>query len=299
MTYHEPVLLKEVLSYLNVVPNGKYIDCTLGDGGHTIEILKQGGSVLGLDYSQSSLDRATKRITEAHLQQNFIPVLANFSEIETVAQKHNFTQVDGILFDLGYSSVQLDEDALGLSFKVDNPLDMRIDKNLGVTAADLVNTLSQKQLEQMLFEYGEERLGKKFAEAIVGYRKMKPLQTTKELSDLIVGVAPSGYDNRRIHPATRTFQALRIVVNDEISNLKIALPRAARLLKLPGGRMLVISFHSLEDRVTKQFGHNVRPNEDIGCGLKVLTKKPVVPSEAEIKRNNRSRSAKLRVFETK
>lgn len=294
MKYHEPVLLNETLDFLKVVPGEKYIDCTLGDAGHTVEILKLGGFVLGLDYNQESLQRAQQRIESEHLQENFTGVLANFRDVEDIAVTKKFTDVSGILFDLGYSSTQL-EDALGLAFKQDQPLDMRLDKTLGVTAADLLNSLSATELTRMFREYGEETRAKIFAEVIVNYRNLKKLESTKELADLIASTVSPGYD--RIHPATRVFQALRIVVNDELENFKISLPRAARLLKLPGGRMLTISFHSLEDRMAKRFGQ-VRPKDNnVNYTMELITKKPILPSDEEIRRNKRSRSAKLRVFE--
>lgn len=288
---HKPVLLNEVLNYLNIEKNKKYIDCTLGDGGHTLEILKKGGIVLGIDYSQDSINRAVKKVKEANLEQNFISVCANFKDIYQIAQKHNFLNVDGILFDLGYSSTQLEQDNLGISFNSNTPLDMRIDKSLGVTAADLVNTLSQKQLEILIRAYGEERLARRFAKRIVEFRELKPFYTTKDLADLLVDEATLGYENGRIHPATRTFQALRIVVNDELENLKKALPQAARNLQLPDGRMVIISFHSLEDKLVKDFGQSAR------LTMKALNKKPITPTASELSENKRARSAKMRVYE--
>jgi 16S rRNA (cytosine1402-N4)-methyltransferase len=291
--YHEPVLVNEILQYLHVEKGKKYIDATLGDGGHTLEILKKGGKVLGIDYSEISLKNATQRITAEKLDSNFTPVFGNFAQIYDLARSNDFSDVSGILFDLGYSSTQL-ENEHGMSFLLDEPLDMRIDKNLGVTAADLVNALSEKDLENLLRNFGDERMAKKFAQEIVNSRKLKKIETTKCLADIIKASAPLSYDNSRIHPATRTFMALRIAVNNELDNLKNALPLAAQLLKeskLPGGRMLVISFHSLEDSIVKQFGRSVQP------ALSVVTRKPVIPTEAEVRTNSRARSAKLRVFE--
>jgi len=290
MQYHEPVLLQEVLEGLRVKDGGKYIDCTLGDGGHTLEILRRGGKVLGLDVSEESIRRARERIATAGLLENFTGVQANFKNLENIAKENGFTKVDGILFDLGFSSSQLEE--AGLSFSKDVPLDMRLDKSLGVTAADLVNGMSEKELTRMFREYGGENLAKKFAKVIVKYRGLKKFQTTKDLADLLVDVAPSGYERGRIHPATRVFQALRIVVNDELKSLKVALPQAARLINsLPGGRIAVLSFHSLEDKIVKEFGLDVQPL------LKPVTKKPIVPTQEEVAKNPRARSAKLRVFE--
>lgn len=289
--YHEPVLINEVIAHLKPTKNKKYIDCTLGDGGHTLELLKKGADVLGIDYNNESLNRATQRIIN-NINPNsgkFTPKLGNFKNIEEIVKNTEFTQVDGILFDLGYSSSQL-TDSHGLSFIENQPLDMRLDKTLGVTAADLVNSLSENQLSHLIYEFSDEKLAKKFAKEIVKHRSLKKFQTTSDLADLLKSVSPSGYENGRIHPATRTFQALRIAVNDELNNLKFSLPRAARLL-LPGGRMLVISFHSLEDKLVKQFGLGAQPF------LKTLVDKPITPSDSEIDQNVRSRSAKLRVFE--
>jgi 16S rRNA (cytosine1402-N4)-methyltransferase len=290
MNYHEPVLLKEIVEKLNIQEGHKYIDCTLGDGGHTLEILKKGGLVLGLDINDESLARSTERIKEAGFAKNFKGVLANFKNIDEVAKKQGFDQVDGILYDLGYSSYQLDDGDFGLSFQKDLPLDMRLDKTLGVTAADLVNVLSEKQLTELIFNYSDERMAKRFAKAIVKSRNLKRILSTKQLADLLVAESGPGYEKGRIHPATRTFQALRIAVNDEMGNLETSLPRAARLL-LPGGKLVIITFHSLEDKLVKEFGRDAQPS------LKPLFRKPEVPSKEEIKNNNRSRSAKLRIYE--
>lgn len=290
MEYHKPVLLNEVLENLKVEKSKKYVDATLGDGGHTLEILKRGGQVLSLEINEEALIRAENRVKGAGLEANFKGALGNFKNIQALAEQHGFEHVNGVLFDLGYSSFELDDGGMGLSFLKDEPLDMRLDKSLGVTAADLVNMLPEDQLARIIFGYSDERFAKKFAGAIVRSRSLKKIQTTRELADLLKSEASPGYEHGRIHPATRTFQALRIAVNDEVANLETALPRAARLL-LPGGRMLVISFHSLEDTTTKQFGRSARPS------VFEITKKPITPSEEEIATNSRSRSAKLRVFE--
>jgi len=289
MNYHKPVLLNETLRNINVVQEGKYIDCTLGDGGHTLEILRNGGKVLGIDYNESSLLRASKRIANEGFSRNFLGILGNFRDINILAVKNGFNNTNGILYDLGYSSTQLEE-SMGVSFIKDQPLDMRLDKTLGVTAADLVNSLTERELARLFIEYGDEKYSKRFAKAIVDARNLKKFQTTKQLANLIASEAPPGYDHNRIHPATRVFQALRIAVNDEIENLKISLPLAAQLL-LPGGRMLVITFHSLEDKVVKDFGRDVRSL------MKAVYKKPIIPSNEEVEENNRARSAKMRVFE--
>ncbi|MFC1756071.1 16S rRNA (cytosine(1402)-N(4))-methyltransferase RsmH [Patescibacteria group bacterium] len=292
--YHKPVMLNEALHYLQPLPDLRYIDCTLGDGGHTLELLRQGSEVLGIDAFPNALERAKKRIKEEGLRDKFSGVVGNFKDLQEIAEREGFSDVNGILFDLGYSSYELDEGGIGLTFQKDEPLDMRMDKDLGVTAADLLNTLPEKQLAKIIRDYGGENMANRFAKEIVKFRNLKKFQTTKELKEVIESAAPSGYERGRINPATRTFQALRIAVNDEIENLKKALPQAARLL-LPGGRMIVISFHSLEDKATKKFGRlDVQPS---AFALDEVTKKPLVPTAREVDENIRSRSAKMRVYE--
>jgi len=290
MEYHKPVLLNEVLENLNIKKGNKYIDATLGDAGHTIEILKKGGKVLGIDINEVSLQRAVGRIKEEGLEEGFTGVLGNFRDIDEVAEKHGFEKVSGVLYDLGYSSYELEKGKLGLSFQKDEPLDMRLDPSLGVTAADLVNSLSEKELTSLIYTYSDERLAKRFAKAIVSARNLEKIRTTNDLVKIIKSETSSNYERGRIHPATRTFQALRIVVNDEIVNLEKSLPRAARLL-LPGSKILVISFHSLEDKVAKDFGRCAR------LSISEVYEKPVLPTGKEVEENPRSRSAKLRVFE--
>lgn len=290
MEYHKSVLLEEVIAHLKVSKGKKYIDATLGDGGHTLEILKSGGVVLGIDYDKKTLERAQKRIEKEKLAENFKGILGNFKDIDELAEINGYKTVNGILFDLGYSSTQLKSDEYGLSFELKSPLDMRLDKTMGVTAADIVNSLPEKELAEIIYNYSGEKFAKKIAKRIVETRKLKKFQSTKDLSRLIVDVTPPGYEQGRLHPATRTFQALRILVNDELGNLERSLPRAARLL-LPGGRMIVISFHSLEDRIVKQFGRGAQPH------IKTVNKKPIRPSEKEVKNNPQARSARMRVFE--
>ena len=283
-------MLDETLAHLKVVEEGKYIDMTLGDAGHTLEILKKGGKVLGIEINEDALRRAQARISEEGLEKNFTPCLGNFRDIDKLVNSTEFAKVNGILYDLGYSSYQLDETAIGLSFQSEAPLDMRLSKELGVTAADIVNSISEKNLANVIREYSDERFANRIAKAIVTNRDLKKIQTTKELAELIKSETPPDYEKGRIHPATRTFQALRILVNDEIGNLELSLPRAAQLL-LPSGRMIVISFHSLEDRVVKQFGRGAQPQ------LIKVVEKPLEPEEQEVALNPRSRSAKMRIFE--
>ena len=289
MKYHEPVLLKETVENLNVKEGGKYIDATLGDGGHSLEILKRGGYVLGLDVNEKSLERAQLRIKKEGLDERFKGVLGNFKNIEKIGKENGFEKVNGIVYDLGYSSYELEELGLGLSFQTDEILDMRLSNSLGVTAADLLNSLSEKDIAKLIYEYSDEKMSRKIAREIVKTRSLKKIQTTKDLVEIINSVSYPGYERGRINPATRTFQALRIVVNDEIENLKKSLPQAARLL-LPGSVIILITFHSLEDKVAKEFSRRARPS------IKEVYEKPLRPSEEEIERNPRSRSAKLRVF---
>ncbi len=291
MGYHEPVLLKEALQELKVEKGKKYIDATLGDGGHTLEVLKKGGDVLGIEVNEQALERATERIKKEGFEDNFIGVLGNFKNIEKISKEKGFEKVHGIIYDLGYSSFELEESGLGLSFQLNEDLDMRLDKTLGVTAADLINSLDEKSISEMLYRYSDERMARKFAQAIVKARNLKKIQTTKDLVDVINSVSSPGYERGRINPATRTFQALRIVVNDELENLKKSLPQAARLL-LPGSVIVLITFHSLEDKVAKEFSHRARPSVD-------TVNKPLVPTEEEVRNNPRSRSAKLRVYRKK
>ncbi|KKS17109.1 MAG: Ribosomal RNA small subunit methyltransferase H [candidate division WWE3 bacterium GW2011_GWA1_41_8] len=290
MQYHKPVMANELVGSMLVRDGLNYIDCTLGDAGHTLEILKFGGKVLGLDVDADALVRAGTRIKDLGLSDYFTGIQGNFKNIDKLAEEHGFSQVAGVFYDLGYSSYQLEKKDLGLSFLKEQELDMRLDSTLGVTAADLVNALPERELANIFFSYSDERLGNRFARAIAKRRDLKKFRTTKDLADLIVDAAPSGYEHGRIHPATRVFQALRIAVNDEITNLTLSLPRAAALL-LPGGRMAVISFHSLEDKTVKDFGRSARPH------IRQVTEKPLVPGLAEVEGNSMSRSAKLRVFE--
>ena len=289
MKYHEPVLLKETIENLDVKEGGKYIDATLGDGGHSLEILKRGGYVLGLDVNEKSLKRAQLRIKKEGLDERFKGVLGNFKNIEKIGKENGFEKINGIVYDLGYSSYELEELGLGLSFQTDEILDMRLSNSLGVTAADLLNSLNEKDIAKLIYEYSDEKMSRKIAREIVKTRSLKKIQTTKDLVEIINSVSYPGYERGRINPATRTFQALRIVVNDEIENLKKSLPQAARLL-LPGSVIILITFHSLEDKVAKEFSRRARPS------IKEVYEKPLRPSEEEIERNPRSRSAKLRVF---
>lgn len=297
---HIPVLLKEAIDSLSIKKSGKYIDATLGLGGHSLEILKRGGWILGIDADEGSLREARSRVKSAvssdHAASRIRLVRGNFKDIKEIATENGFAPCDGVLFDLGMSSWQLEKSGRGFSFQRDEPLDMRMDKSSAVTAADLLNGLSRHELEKLFQKYGEEQSARRIASAVVRARTVKSLETTGDLTRVIEGVK----SNRgKTHPATKVFQALRIAVNDEINNLRSALPQAFEVLGpstssgQAGGRLAVISFHSLEDREVKNFFRGLRR---AGTGV-VITEKPIKPSVRETRKNPRARSAKLRVVE--
>lgn len=290
--YHIPVLLNEVIELLDITPGGKYIDATLGGGGHSFTILELGGEVLGLDVDQEALNYVADKVkSEESKIKNNEPVLVrgNFKDIEKIAREHGFDNVSGIVFDLGVSSHQFDTPERGFSFQKEGPLDMRMDKDLKLEATYLVNILSKGELYELFSKLGEERFSKAISNSIVRARRIKPIITTTQLGEIIDRSVPG---NIKREAQARIFQALRIAVNDELNSLKIALPGAYNLLE-NGGKIAVISFHSLEDRIVKnQFAQW----EKKGQG-KILTKKPIAPSLEEIEKNKRSRSAKLRVIQ--
>ncbi len=285
MKYHEPVLLNEVLENLKLDKTKTIVDCTLGDGGHTIEILKTGACVIGIDYNDDSISRTFSRVQNENLDNNFNLIKGNFKDIDQLIPN----KVDGFLLDLGYSSFHLEGYQKGLSFQKDEELDMRVDTSLGVKAKDLLKVLNRTQLEQLFKIYGEEKYSKKIAEEIVKKREVKEIHSTGDLVEIINSVVPS-QQVFRINPATRVFQALRIVVNQELENLKTALPMAENLT-LPGGRILVITFHSLEEKIVRSFSRDFQPS------IYLVGESSISPSNLEISRNPRSRSAKLYVFE--
>lgn len=293
-TYHTSVMSTEVLDNLQVTTNKQYIDATLGGGGHTLEIIKRGGRVLGLDVDTDALSFAEKnlksQIPNLKVGEDVILVQCNFSHIDQAAKDHAFSEVDGILMDLGVSGYQLDTPQRGFSFQKEGPLDMRMDQRLSVRAMDLVNGLTREELADLFTRFGEEGFARQIANSISHQRSEKPIETTGELALLIE--RSIGRRTGDIHPATRVFQALRIVVNDELNALNEVLPKALELLK-DHGRLVVITFHSLEDRIVKKAFEGF---ENEGKG-EILTKRPVVPTDEELNRNKRSRSAKLRVFE--
>jgi 16S rRNA (cytosine1402-N4)-methyltransferase len=300
---HVPVLFQAVLNGLAVRPGGRYIDATLGGGGHTTGILAASapdGRVLAFDRDPAALEHARSRV-EAYGERVTL-VHSSFVHLAAVARTHEFIPVDGVLFDLGLSSMQLEDPERGFAFMVDGPLDMRFNPAGGEpSAADLVNELAADELADLIFKYGEDRKSRRIARAIV---EARPIHTTRELATVIEEAIGR---RERIHPATRTFQALRIAVNAELDVLEAVLPQAVELLA-PGGRLVVISFHSLEDRIVKHFMR--RESRDCVCppeipvcmcehraSLRVLTRKPLRPTAEEVERNPRARSARLRIAE--
>ena len=297
--YHTPVLLREVLEALQVEEGKKYIDATLGGGGHTFEILKAGGKVLGLDVDQDALDYVKNKITNYELrikEESVVLSRGNFRDIDRFGREQGFSNVNGILFDLGVSSFQLDSGEKGFSFTQGGPLDMRMDKDLSVRAADLVNGLTKNELADLFTRLGEERNAKQIAAQIVIAREKEKIETTQRLVEVIekaFGVTNEVVsDKRRAQMCMRVFQALRVAVNDELGVLKEALPKALGLLA-KNGRLVVITFHSLEDRIVKQTFLTFA-QQHLGV---IITKKPIIATRQETKENRRSRSAKLRVFE--
>jgi len=302
VSVHTPVLLQETVQALAVQPGGRYIDCTAGGGGHAAAILEHsspGGQLLGIDADPEAIKAARSRLKA--YKSSCLLVNENFAHLKDICTRYDFSPVHGILFDLGMSSLQL-SGRRGFSFQHDDPLDMRFDLNEEITAADIVNTYPEADLVRILKEYGEEEYGRQMVRRIVTER---PVKTTLQLVRIIEGV--TGSRRGRIHPATKTFQALRIAVNHELEHLKSALEQALELLGFEG-RLVVISYHSLEDRIVKEFMR--RESKDCICPpalpvcvchhkarLRLVTKKVVTPSPEEIKLNSRSRSARLRVAE--
>lgn len=304
---HKSVLLKETIQALQPHPGGVYIDGTIGAGGHAAAILEASGpdgQLLGLDRDESALALARHNLKPFGPRVRLFQ--ANFDQMEQVAHRYQLSPVDGILLDLGVSSMQLDQTERGFSFQADAPLDMRMDRSSGQTAADLVNHLPEEELANLIYQYGEERYSRRIARAIVAAR---PVQRTGQLAQLVAKAIPTkGGQSGKIHPATRTFQALRIAVNDELGALERTLPQAIKLLKR-GGRLAVITFHSLEDRIVKHYFKQeaqdcICPPEQPVCichhqaTVRIITKKPVTPGATEITANPRARSAKLRVVES-
>jgi 16S rRNA (cytosine1402-N4)-methyltransferase len=291
MITHVPVLVREVMEFLRPDRGGVYIDATLGLGGHGIEILKAvagRGLLIGLDRDEESLKVAEARFKAEGLR-DYVLRKARFSEMENVLKELHIDGAEGVLLDLGLSMYQLKAPGRGMSFMVDEPLDMRMDRAAPLTAREIVNEYREEELARIFWEYGEERNSRKIARAIVTRRSKKPIETTGELAELVTRFYRGHW---RVHPATRVFQALRIAVNNELWELGEALNSLARLLHT-GGRLAAISYHSLEDRAVKHF---IREKDKEGV-FKSLTKKPVTPSVEEIRANPSARSAKLRAAE--
>jgi 16S rRNA (cytosine1402-N4)-methyltransferase len=300
----QPVLLSETLEQLAVRSGGLYVDATAGEGGHSLGILQAStplGRVLGIDLDPRSLERAVQRLSQ--YSNRFIPVHGNYAHLVGLANAQGITQADGVLLDLGFSSLQVEATGYGISFQKDEPLDMRYDPGASLDAGYIVNTYSQEELAWLIAHYGEEPRARSIARAITSGR---PINSTKELADLVARVAGPGR-GRRVHPATRTFQALRMAVNHELDNLKLGLLAAIRLL-VPGGRMVVISYHSLEDRQVKETmvresAYCICPPglPECRCGhqptLRLVSRKIVRPTASEVQSNPRSRSARMRVAE--
>jgi len=287
MYTHLPVLLNEVMQFLNLRTDGRYIDATFGAGGHTRELLDRtspGGRVLAVDQDETAIEQG--RIELQSYGSRLELVKANFRDIESIVQEHGFAGLDGILADIGVSSMMLDDPARGFSFMREGPLDMRMDLDQPLTAADVLNTYSEKEIANILFNYGEERRSRQIASSIV---RSRPMSRTTDLTRAIERVL-GGRRYGKIHPATRTFQALRIFVNDELRSLETFLDSSMNVLR-PGGRLVLISFHSLEDRIVKnKFRSPVVPGV-------ALTKKVITAAVEELDRNPRSRSARLRAWE--
>ena len=302
---HVTVLANETVDLINVRPGGLYVDFTLGGGGHTGLMLSRGAAVIGIDRDASAIEACRERFKA--YGEKFIPVHDNFRNIENILHKAGFGRPDGIVADLGVSSPQLDKPERGFSYMHDAPLDMRMDPTGGITARDVVNGYSEDELFRVISQYGEERWASRIAKFIDRRRRLRPIETTFELVDIIKAAVPAGARKDGPHPAKRTFQAIRIEVNGELDILEGAVKDGVSALK-KGGRMAVITFHSLEDRIVKsafaQLEKGCTCPSDFPvcvCGKKpqvrVLTRKPIVPSERELAVNPRARSSKLRAAE--
>ena len=305
--HHISVLLEECLEGLNIKPNGIYVDGTLGGAGHSSQIAKRltTGRLIGIDRDPVALKAASERLEP--YKSNVTLIHSNFCEMAQVVKDLGLSGVDGILLDLGVSSPQLDDGARGFSYMADAPLDMRMNSQDSLTAHTVVNTWSQDELKRILFDYGEERYAPRIAGAICRYREEKSIDTTLELVDIIRSAMPAQALREKQHPAKRSFQAIRIAVNDELGSVERAMAAAIPLLN-PGGRLAVITFHSLEDRIVKNAmaeaakGCTCPPNFPVCvCGkkpqVKIISRKPIVATTEELEVNPRSRSAKLRICE--
>ncbi|WP_350344838.1 16S rRNA (cytosine(1402)-N(4))-methyltransferase RsmH [Proteinivorax tanatarense] len=302
---HETVLRDELVENLKIKKDGVYVDCTLGGGGHTYEILKcldSNGVVIGIDQDQKAIEYNLAQFKE--FKNKFLPVKSNFEFVKDKIQELGIDKVDGICYDLGVSSPQLDDGERGFSYNYDAPLDMRMDKANSFNALDVVNNYPEKELASLIRDYGEEKWAKRIANFII---KERPLETTFQLVEVIKKAIPAAARREGPHPAKRTFQAIRIEVNDELGVIKRGIENGLKCLK-PGGRMAVITFHSLEDRIVKKIFKKkaqgcICPKDLPICAcqnspsIRIINKKPILPSNVEIQKNHRARSAKLRVVE--
>ncbi len=293
---HIPVLLSESVDALNLASGDIMLDGTLGGGGHTYEVVKRFGSgvkIIGLDLDADAIGRANEKLVDTDHDTKFI--VANFQDASKVLEGLNIDHVDAVLLDLGISSFQLEVAGRGFSFMRDEPLQMTMKKDpsdTDVTASDIVNTWKEETIADIIYGFGEERYSRKIAKAIVEARQVKPFTTTKELADVLEQAVGKAYRRMKIHPATKTFQALRIAVNMELTSIENAIPEIFEKLHA-GGRMAIISFHSLEDRIVKRAFRDL-----VGSGMALaITKKPIIPSANELQDNPRARSSKLRVIE--
>ena len=308
MFQHQSVLLNEAITGLNIQPEGIYVDCTFGGGGHSREILKHltaGGKLYAFDQDLTAITHGIDAF--ASFQDKIEIIHQNFVYIKEELEKRGVFQVDGILYDLGVSSPQLDEAERGFSYHHDAPLDMRMNQQSPLSARTIVNEWSYKDLVKIFFQYGEEKFSRQIARRIEQERQERPIETTGQLVDIIKEAIPAPARRKGGHPARRVFQALRIAVNDELGVLEKSLRKSIDLLK-PGGRICVISFHSLEDRIVKNIFKEFSEHPPLPPGLpvipaefepvlKTITKKPIIPTTEEIERNNRARSARLRIAE--
>lgn len=309
--HHLTVLLNEAVEALQIKPDGIYVDCTLGGGGHTGEILKQltTGRLYAFDQDQTAIDYNTEQRAEAIADQRLVLIHANFRAIKSELAARGVTGVDGIVYDLGVSSPQFDDAQRGFSYRYDAPLDMRMDQTASLTAREVVNDWSYQDLVRIFYRYGEEKFSKQIARKIESQRQVAPIETTEQLVEIIKAGIPAAARRHGGHPAKKVFQAIRIAVNDELSALEDSLEQALTLLN-PGGRISVITFQSLEDRLVKTMFKEQSSLPELPAGLpvvpvelqpdfKLVTRKPILPNEEELAENHRAHSAKLRVIEKK
>ncbi|HET7628797.1 MAG TPA: 16S rRNA (cytosine(1402)-N(4))-methyltransferase RsmH [Bacillales bacterium] len=310
MFEHTTVLKQQAVEALKVIPGGTYVDCTLGGGGHSEAIaqrLSPEGRLMAIDQDENAIEAAKQRL-DAY-QRQIVYVHGNFRELKRLLHNNGVEKVNGVLFDLGVSSPQFDEADRGFSYKEDAPLDMRMNRRARLTAREIVNDWEYEALVKLLFRYGEEKFSKRIARQIEQERNRKPIETTWELVDIVKKAIPAAARRKGGHPAKRTFQAIRIAVNDELNAFETALLEAMEML-VPGGRTAVITFHSLEDRICKNIFKEASTPPELPRGLpvvpegydpdyRIITKKPIIPTAEELENNRRARSAKLRVIEKK